>query len=236
MTGGRSSRKRLGQGRTSALFAATVIVSLAMGTASGAALVGSASVYDGDTIYIGDQPIRTFGVDSAELGQACDEADGGRWPCAVAARDRLLKLTAGREVQCDLLGQDEYDRWLGRCQAGGVELGATLVEEGLAWAFHRYSDAYADHERRARSRALGVWQAPTQTPWDYRAQRRQIAQQVAPNPGCPIKGNIARDGERIYHAPWSTWYERTRISIAEGERWFCDEGEAVRAGWRAPRR
>ena len=51
--------------------------------------------------------------------------------------------------------------------------------------------------------------------------------------GCPIKGNIARDGERIYHTPWSPWYGRTQISAAKGERWFCDEGAAQAAGWRA---
>ena len=48
-----------------------------------------------------------------------------------------------------------------------------------------------------------------------------------------IKGNVARDGERIYHTPWSPWYGRTKISEGKGERWFCDEGAAQAAGWRA---
>ena len=55
--------------------------------------------------------------------------------------------------------------------------------------------------------------------------------------GCPIKGNINRDGELIYHTPWgSQWYDRTRISTARGEQWFCSEREALDAGWRAPLR
>ncbi|MEL6523706.1 MAG: thermonuclease family protein, partial [Pseudomonadota bacterium] len=29
-------------------------------------------------------------------------------------------------------------------------------------------------------------------------------------------------------------YKRTKVSEAKGERWFCDEREAVQAGWRAP--
>jgi hypothetical protein len=59
--------------------------------------------------------------------------------------------------------------------------------------------------------------------------------QKAPNPDCPIKGNINRDGERIYHTPWGSHsYDRTKINTAKGERWFCDEAEAAAAGWRAP--
>ena len=81
---------------------------------------------------------------------------------------------------------------------------------------------------------LGVWQAETQPPWAFREDRWGRAVAEAPG-GCPIKGNINRDGERIYHTPWSPWYGRTQIDEAHGERWFCDEAEAVAAGWRAAR-
>jgi hypothetical protein len=60
--------------------------------------------------------------------------------------------------------------------------------------------------------------------------------QEAPE-GCPIKGNINSEGERIYHTPWgSQWYERTKISADQGEQWFCSERQALDAGWRAPLR
>lgn len=49
--------------------------------------------------------------------------------------------------------------------------------------------------------------------------------------GCKIKGNISASGERIYHVPGQTYYHDTWISDA-GERWFCSEAEAQRAGWR----
>jgi len=35
--------------------------------------------------------------------------------------------------------------------------------------------------------------------------------------------------------PWQNTYEKTSINEAKGERWFCDEGEAERAGWRRAR-
>jgi len=49
---------------------------------------------------------------------------------------------------------------------------------------------------------------------------------------CRIKGNISIDGERIYHVPGGRWYAETRIDGLEGERWFCSEAGARRAGWR----
>jgi len=51
-----------------------------------------------------------------------------------------------------------------------------------------------------------------------------------------IKGNISKpSGERIYHVPGSSSYDETRIDEADGERWFCTEQDALRAGWRARR-
>ena len=50
--------------------------------------------------------------------------------------------------------------------------------------------------------------------------------------GCVIKGNISDGGERICHLPGQRYYDKTVISRRKGERWFCTEQEAVRAGWR----
>lgn len=50
---------------------------------------------------------------------------------------------------------------------------------------------------------------------------------------CTIKGNINARGERIYHLPGSASYDDTRIDERRGERWFCSEDEARKAGWRA---
>lgn len=53
---------------------------------------------------------------------------------------------------------------------------------------------------------------------------------------CEIKGNISLNtGERIYHVPGQKYYSETRISTQHGERWFCSEAEARRAGWRKSR-
>ncbi|WP_445081443.1 sunset domain-containing protein [Paracoccus versutus] len=46
---------------------------------------------------------------------------------------------------------------------------------------------------------------------------------------------MSNKGERIYHTPWSPAHAKTRIDESRGERWFCDEAEAIAAGWRAAR-
>jgi endonuclease/exonuclease/phosphatase family metal-dependent hydrolase len=47
----------------------------------------------------------------------------------------------------------------------------------------------------------------------------------------PIKGNISADGKRLYHLPTCPSYEETKIDVADGERWFASESEALAAGW-----
>jgi len=54
-------------------------------------------------------------------------------------------------------------------------------------------------------------------------------------PGCDIKGNINRKGQRIYHLPGTEHYAQTHVDAAQGERWFCSEEQARAAGWRAAR-
>ncbi len=51
--------------------------------------------------------------------------------------------------------------------------------------------------------------------------------------GCDIKGNISQSSEeKIYHVPGGQYYEKTIISPSKGERWFCNEEDAVKNGWR----
>ena len=189
-------------------------------------------VVDGDTLKIEEVTFRLHGIDSPEPGQKCSRPDGGKWRCGNEATDALKALTAGKTISCDNRGRDDYQRVIAVCHAGGIELNDTLVRRGYAWAFTTYSPDYVEAEKEARKLGLGIWRAPTQTAEEFRKKRWEVAVQRSPD-GCPIKGNISRNG-RIYHAPWSPWYNRTKINLVKGERWFCDEAEALAAAWRAP--
>ncbi len=50
--------------------------------------------------------------------------------------------------------------------------------------------------------------------------------------GCVIKGNVNRNGERIYHVPGDRTYDRVQMDKGHDKRWFCTEAQAVAAGWR----
>ncbi len=196
------------------------------------AFADTLSVVDGDTIDLNGRRYRLYGIDAPEAGQSCSRKGGGAWPCGKRAIEELERLTASGKITCTDLGEDSYGRTLGVCHVSSIDINEMMVREGFAWSFRRYADDYNAVEDEARARRVGVWQADTQTPWDYRAEKWAVAEQQAPD-GCPIKGNISKNGQ-IYHAPWSPWYSRTKINTKKGERWFCSEGEALRAGWRAP--
>lgn len=191
-------------------------------------------VVDGDKLRRGDRVYRIAGIDAPEYAQKCARAGKGTWPCGKAAAEKLEALVAGGAVTCMERESDEFGRRIADCHAGDINLGATMVRTGHAWAYVKYSNAYRAEETAARQEKLGIWQADSQPAWDYRAARWEVAEQAAPK-GCPIKGNISQNG-RIYHTPWSPWYKATKINKAKGERWFCNEAEALAAGWRAPYR
>ncbi|MDX2259934.1 MAG: thermonuclease family protein [Hyphomicrobiaceae bacterium] len=198
---------------------------------------GPVRVVDGDTLDIGATRVRLEGIDAPEAGQTCPArylgGALGPWNCGQAATSRLRHLTTLTTVTCEPTGSDTHGRTLAICYAAGRDLNAELVRAGLAWAFVKYSDRYVREEAEARRRRLGIWESPEapQPAWEYRSLRWTLAATGAPE-GCAIKGNIS-EGGHIYHTPWSPWYDKVSIDIARGERWFCDEAEAIKAGWRA---
>ncbi|MCD2183663.1 thermonuclease family protein [Rhizobium sp. GN54] len=194
----------------------------------------SVHIVDGDTLDIDGVRYRLHGIDAPEAGQACAGSDGSNWACGQEAIRQIEELTYGKTVQCDARGQDAYGRTLSVCTADGVEVNARMVETGMAWAFRKYSVDYANLEETAKQQGIGIWQAPTEAAWDFRAHKWDASLTDVPDGKCPIKGNINRKNERIYHVPWSRDYGKTKINVSNGERWFCSEEEALSAGWRAP--
>lgn len=207
---------------------------LLMVTPLGAAPVGPARVIDGDTLEIGETRVRLHGIDAPEMGQPCrdggDVRDCGRW-----AAEALRARVEGRVLRCEARDRDRYGRVVARCEADGEDVAAALVRAGLAFAYRRYSMDYVEAEKRARAAGRGLHGLRIARPEDHRRAARRSEHPERPE-GCAIKGNIARDGERIYHLPGQRFYARTRISEPRGERWFCSEREARAAGWRRARR
>jgi len=133
-------------------------------------LSGAARVVDGDTLVVAGMRVRLAGVDAPESRQRC-ERGGESWECGATATAALQRLTEGQVVRCATLGQDRYERMLGRCEAGEADLGAALVRQGMAVAYTRYSWRYVPEELRARWDGAGIWAGRFETPEDWRRQQ-----------------------------------------------------------------
>ena len=217
-----------------AIVAAFIALSAPPPAAANEMLSGVARVVDGDTLALGDTRIRLHGIDAPEEDQTCNGAGGGSWGCGREATRALAGLIAGEEISCEPLARDRYGRTIARCFRNGLDLQAEMVRRGLAWAFIKYSTDYLAQEAEARAARRGIWQSETPTAWDYRRTRWAAYDQAAPE-GCPIKGNVNRQGERIYHLPWGRDYAKVKMDLSKGKRWFCSEGAAEAAGWRPAR-
>lgn len=193
-------------------------------------LSGRATVIDGDTLEIAGQRVRLEGIDAPEADQTCGGGWFGTWKCGRTATAALKWMTGGRRVECESAGRDKYGRVLGWCTADGRDINAEMVRGGNAWAFVKYSTRYEKLEAKARSAKVGIWKGESEPAWLYRERQWTVAETEAPK-GCAIKGNVTSNGH-IYHMPWSPWYAKVRVESAKGERWFCSEGEAARAGFR----
>jgi endonuclease YncB( thermonuclease family) len=193
-------------------------------------IVGVAHVVDGDTISIGETRIRLEGIDAPEAGQTCKRKWIGYWSCGSAATNALAALIESKTVTCEGRGLDKYGRTLAVCFVDGEDVNARMVRQGYAWAFVKYSASYVKEEMEAKAKSLGIWQGDAVPAWEYRHQRWTTVERQAPS-GCAIKGNITKHG-KIYHMPWSPWYDQIKVEPAKGKRWFCTEAEALAAGWR----
>ncbi|WP_184411861.1 thermonuclease family protein [Xanthomonas translucens] len=221
-----------------------VILLLVFASAPGVAgeLVGRATVTDGDTLTVAKTRIRLWGIDAPESAQQCTTKDGRSWPCGRRSAAALDGYVLDKTVRCQPKDTDRYGRVVAECLVQGQSVNRWMVRSGWAVAYRQYAMAFIADEADARQHQRNLWQGPFQLPADYRRSKRGQAARQAPVAtlpvlgGCRIKGNISRQGKKIYHVPGQRDYERTSIDLGRGERMFCSPEEAMRAGWEPAKR
>ena len=187
-------------------------------------IIGKTDVIDGDSIRMGSEEIRLQSIDAPEGKQFC-KVRGKDWRCGRAAAETLTFLVTGTDIRCTWFERDRHERALATCFRRDVEINAMMVELGMALAY-RGSGNYSAEEERARAAQRGLWDAEFVPPWEWRQGVR------LDHTDCPVKGNVNREGAKIYHARGWRDYGRVTINKDEGDRCFTTEQQAKAAGFR----
>jgi endonuclease YncB( thermonuclease family) len=125
-------------------------------------------VVDGDTLWFQpDGPgeplvaVRLRGIDAPESCQ----------PWGRQATVALREQVQGRPAALRTHGQDDYRRTLGTVYVAGLDINATLVAQGHAWAWRdsRGRSPYLKQEAAARAAGRGAHaDRAAEAPWDFR--------------------------------------------------------------------
>lgn len=89
----------------------------------------------GDTIVVAGVPVWFNGVDAPKLKTGSGQ-DAKRW---------MVNAVRGKTVLCELNGERTYDRWVGTCYVGDINLSAAVISAGHALDCYRYSGGRYRH-------------------------------------------------------------------------------------------
>ena len=149
----------------------TLVLFLPMSLAM-ADVTGKASVVDGDTIWIGKTKIRLWAIDAPETNQECHRNEIP-WKCGVASTEHLKSFIANKSVTCEDRGKDHYKRMIGKCRVGSLDIGAEMIEAGMAMPYWKYGgDYYKQVFFEARGQGIGMFAGTYVPPWEWRRRRR----------------------------------------------------------------
>lgn len=123
----------------------------ALALLSVAAPAHAQTVIDGETIILEGRHVRLWGIEAPEPRATC-----GGWPAGEIAAAFLHDLINNRSIACTAHGVHESGKLFGKCRSAGVDVGATMVRRGMAWAARKYTRDYVDQEAAAKAENLGI--------------------------------------------------------------------------------
>lgn len=139
-------------------------------------------VLDGDTLVIGSEHIRLYGIDAPELHQTCTtrseptaseagqaKASKETWAAGYQAKWTLQDLVRAGTIHIDRRGHDRYKRTLAIVSNELMgDINAAMVTRGMAWAYMQYSWRYGQEQALAKASYVGVWAHDCQPAWEWR--------------------------------------------------------------------
>lgn len=153
------------------------------------------------------------------------------------ATDLLTNLILNKHVWLEEKTRDDYGRTLAvvfvyrflslRVPRSGTwqstsSINEELVKKGLAtfsYSTGKYNKVIKIALEQAKNQRLGVYSDKCRS-------------NIPPDANCLIKGNIDQSSKKkFYHLPSCLHYKEVILNTAFGEKWFCLESEAQKAGF-----
>ncbi|MDP2860960.1 MAG: thermonuclease family protein [bacterium] len=172
-------------------------------------------VIDGDTFETAEhQYIRVASTEAPEL-----ELCGG-----PEAKTAMEKFVLEKPVYLKVVYRDSYQRLVSFVYVGDKFVNEAMLEGGYAYYLRgspgEIGEELKNATEKARQEKAGIF-------------GKTCTQMMNPGkPACDIKGNT-RNGN-IYYRPDCGVYRNVEVQLYLGDRWFCDEKEALAAGFRKP--
>jgi len=166
--------------------------------------------------------IRYIGVDTPELGRGEQEND-----CyaeqAMEINENLV-LNKKIRLEFDKNKMDRFGRYLAYVYTPDkVFVNKYLLENG-AGEFQidtvnlKYQEILIEAAEKGHQQQKGLWEKC-----------------ATDEEKCSIKGNLTKNDKRFYHLPHFRHYNQVKINLDKGDRWFCTEEDAVKAGFEKAR-
>ena len=139
-------------------------------------IFGKAKVIDGDTIKIGKNKIRLYGIDAPEKNQQCQKTWlsisfltlNKNYQCGKISSNKLKVKINNKFIMCKSSNKDRYNRFIAECYKDKININKWMVSNGYAVAYKKYSKKFVVQENIAKKEKLGLWAGTFEMPWEWR--------------------------------------------------------------------
>ncbi len=139
-------------------------------------------VVSGDTLTLGNQIVKLYGVAAPDISQTCADSSGRGYRCGQQSVSWLSGWLADNTIKCHILAKDDRGVLTGVCMLGPYDIGAALINSGWAVADIRQTQIYLPYQNQALSNRRGLWQGEFYMPWDWqKIQNRKANVKVIKN-------------------------------------------------------
>jgi len=208
-----SKLKIAGIATATVAIGASLLLSFGKGKAIPVPSYTAIRVFDGDTFETKEkQYIRLSGINAPEKG-FCGSGE---------AKKELEKLILGKKLYIKVL-YHIGSRSMGLVYSDDGLVNAAMLASGWAELNDRENldlPEFKTVTRYARDKQIGVFSGLCTQTTNSKSSK------------CVIKANVTTNSKPTYHFPGCQAYAITKLELHHGDRWFCTEREAQKAGFR----